>query len=287
MSEPAVDRDPFEVVAESFLERFRAGQRPGIEEYAARYPELADQIRELLPALVMVEQDLSIDPDPNGEQPPPIPSPVKERRLGDYRLLREIGRGGMGVVYEAEQVSLGRVALKVLPGHRAGDRDGLERFLREAKAAARLHHTNIVPVFEVGRDGELAYYAMQFIQGQGLDQVIDELARLRDPGRKPGGAGSPGPTSVATAPGVQGSAPGRIVESLLSGRFATGGAVAPRDVLPAVVTGPAATEPFACEATRTSDFVLSDPEPARPDDGPGDLGRAAGRQSGLDGRPFG
>jgi hypothetical protein len=80
-----------------------------------------------------------------------------------------------------------------------------------------------VPVFEVGRDGEIAFYAMQFIQGQGLDQVIDELRRLREPGRKPGGAGSPGPTAVATEPGVRGSAPGRIVESLLSGRFATGG----------------------------------------------------------------
>ena len=197
MSEPTVDRDPFEVVAESFLARFRAGQRPSIEDLAARHPELADQIRELLPALVMVEQDLTIDrrPGSNGSQPPPAPPPGKERRLGDYRILREIGRGGMGVVYEAEQVSLGRqVALKVLPGQVAGDRLALERFRREAKSAARLHHTNIVPVFEVGRDGEVAYYAMQFIEGQGLDKVIDELARLRDPGRKPGVAEGPGPT---------------------------------------------------------------------------------------------
>ena len=94
----------------------------------------------------------------------------------------------MGVVYEAEQVSLGRrVALKVLPRQVARDRQALERFRREAKAAARLHHTNIVPVFEVGQDGETAYYAMQFIQGQGLDQVIDELARLA-------------PSTAATAP---------------------------------------------------------------------------------------
>ena len=57
----------------------------------------------------------------------------------------------------------------------------LARFRREAKAAAGLHHTNIVPVFEVGQDGETAYYAMQYIQGQGLDQVIEELRRLRDP----------------------------------------------------------------------------------------------------------
>src|SRR5262249_51456578 len=77
MSEPTVDRDPFEVVAESFLARFRARERPSIEEYAARYPELADHIRELLPALVMVEQDLTIDPDPgaSGVRPPPVPAP--------------------------------------------------------------------------------------------------------------------------------------------------------------------------------------------------------------------
>ena len=69
MSEPTSDRDPFELVAESFLARYRAGERPSIEEYAARHPELADQIRRLLPALVMVEQDLSIDPDPGRRRP--------------------------------------------------------------------------------------------------------------------------------------------------------------------------------------------------------------------------
>ena len=100
--------------------------------------------------------------------------------MGDYRIIREIGRGGMGVVYEAEQISLGRrVALKVLPWQSARDRTTLERFRREARAAARLHHTNIVPVFEVGQEGEVRYYAMQFIQGQSLDAVIDELRRLR------------------------------------------------------------------------------------------------------------
>jgi Protein kinase domain len=219
MSQPSVERDPFEVVAELFLARFRAGQRPSVEELAAQYPELSDQIRELLPALVMVEQELTIDRDQNDEQPPPAATRGNEFRLGDYRILREIGRGGMGVVYEAEQVSLGRrVALKVLPRHVAVDGQALERFRREAKAAARLHHTNIVPVFEVGRDAEVAYYAMQFIQGQGLEQVIDELARLRGHERTPGRSGSPARTAAAAEIGTREQPPGRIAKSLLSGR---------------------------------------------------------------------
>jgi eukaryotic-like serine/threonine-protein kinase len=190
MSGSSLDRDPFEGVAESFLARYRAGERPSIAEYADRHPELADQIRRLLPALVMVEQDLSVDVDSAPDGRDTIEG--RPRRLGDYRLLREIGRGGMGVVYEAEQISLGRrVALKVLPHRVAQDPRALERFRREARAAARLHHTNIVPVFEVGQDGETAYYAMQFIQGQGLDQVIDELARLRARGRDGAATGGP------------------------------------------------------------------------------------------------
>ena len=155
-----------------------------MQEYVDRLPEMADEIREMFPALVEVEQ-VEEDARDDARRPPP-PATPRLRELGDYRIVREVGRGGMGVVYEAEQISLGRrVALKVLPGHVAGDRKALERFRREAKAAARLHHTNIVPVFEVGRDGDVAFYAMQFIQGQGLDQVIDELGRLRGRDAKP------------------------------------------------------------------------------------------------------
>ena len=97
-------------------------------------------------------------------------------RLGDFRILREIGRGGMGVVYEAEQESLGRrVALKVLPAACVASPTRLQRFLREAQAAARLHHTNIVPVFGVGHQDGIHYYVMQFIPGQGLDKVLAAL----------------------------------------------------------------------------------------------------------------
>ena len=106
----------------------------------------------------------------------------------------------MGVVYEAEQVSLGRrVALKVLPWPAGRDHTALERFRREARASARLHHTNIVPVFEIGHEGEVQYYAMQFIQGQSLDAVIDELRRLR--GGSPGGPAGGRPRADTGRPG--------------------------------------------------------------------------------------
>ena len=135
---------------------------------------MGDEIRELFPRSSRssrLKRCLKARPMP---APPPTPS---LRQIGDYRVIREVGRGGMGVVYEAEQISLGRrVALKVMPRGIAKDHNGQERFRREARAAARLHHTNIVPVFQVGQDGEVVFYAMQFIQGQGLDVVINELA---------------------------------------------------------------------------------------------------------------
>ena len=106
-------------------------------------------------------------------------------RLGDFRVLREAGRGGMGVVYEAEQESLGRrVALKVLAAHAIPDPAQVNRFEREARAAAQLHHTNIVPVFGVGEQDGLHYYVMQFIPGLGLDAVIEEVKRLRSRRRR-------------------------------------------------------------------------------------------------------
>ena len=142
----------------------------------------------------------------------------------------------MGVVYEAEQISLGRrVALKVLPRQASGDRMVQERFRREARAAARLHHTNIVPVYEVGQDGDVRFYAMQFIQGQGLDAVITELRRLRDrAGSEPRiRAASEGqslrPRGEHSRQGIDGPTLGEGVEvsavlrSILTGRFDPGG----------------------------------------------------------------
>ena len=102
---------------------------------------------------------------------PPVPE-----ALGDFRIIREIGRGGMGVVYEAEQLSLGRrVALKILARHALLEPESLERFRRESRAVAGLHHTNIVQVFGTGEQNGLHYFVMQLIHGVGLDRVLGEL----------------------------------------------------------------------------------------------------------------
>src|SRR5262249_51595609 len=176
------DRNPVEALAAEFLDRKRRGEQVTLEEYAERHPELADEIRAVFPALLMME-DLGGDSDGRTGSIAPGAGPVAgvaSGRLGEFLLLREVGRGGMGVVYEAEQESLGRrVALKVLPAGALADARQVRRFEREARAAARLHHTHIVPVFGGGLHEGTHYYVMQFIQGQGLDAVLDELKKLR------------------------------------------------------------------------------------------------------------
>jgi WD40 repeat protein/serine/threonine protein kinase len=218
MTDLSADRDPVEQLAEEFAERQRRGEHPAISEYTARYPQWAEQIRDLFPALALMEQLKPHDESSGASHGPDALAGGQPReRLGDYRILREVGRGGMGVVYEAEQESLGRrVALKVFPFHQLSGSRHLERFRREAKAAGRLHHTNIVPVFGVGASEGLHYYAMQFINGEGLDKVVQDLCRLRD--RQ--GCLAPGPVPDPTR------LTGSIAQGLLTGRFALAEAVA-------------------------------------------------------------
>ncbi|NQT85991.1 serine/threonine protein kinase, partial [bacterium] len=167
-------RDPFEELAAEFVERRRRGENPSVEEYAERYPELADEIRELFPTIGAIEGLQETELLPRGATPL---GDLPFEALGDYRIVGELGRGGMGIVYEAEQVSLARhVAIKVLPRSHLLDAVHLERFRREAQLAARLHHTNIVPIFGVGEQGGYHYYVMQLIRGIGLDRAVARLA---------------------------------------------------------------------------------------------------------------
>ncbi|MEM7455164.1 MAG: serine/threonine-protein kinase [Planctomycetota bacterium] len=172
-------RQLIDVLAEEFANRLRSGEKPSIEEYAARHPEIADEIRDVFPALVIMGQADAKSEFTLSETT--VDTQTYSDQIGDFRIIRKVGQGGMGVVYEAQQESLNRrVALKVLPGHIARNEKFIERFRREARAAGKLHHTNIVPVYDVGRDGDTFYYAMQFIEGQGLDDVQREVIRLNE-----------------------------------------------------------------------------------------------------------
>ena len=175
MSEPSL-REKMSVeslvarVADEFLERQKNGERPDIEEYAARYPEAADVVRKVLAALELIGRS-HLSGAGLSETPTELAG-----TLGDFLIVREVGRGGMGVVYEAEQISLRRrVALKVLPFAATMDARKLQRFHNEARAAACLHHPHIVPVYAVGCERSVHYYAMQFIDGQSLEGFLRQL----------------------------------------------------------------------------------------------------------------
>ncbi|MCA9013675.1 MAG: serine/threonine protein kinase, partial [Planctomycetaceae bacterium] len=172
-------------LAEQFADDVRRGACPTIAEYAGRYPEVATEICRLFPTILALESAKAASialttggASLGGEIPV---------ELGNFRIVEEIGRGGMGVVYIARQQSLDRtVALKVLP-RGSLSQSGAERFQQESKIAARLHHSNIVSVFGCGEHDGYRYYAMQLIQGVGLDEVIHNGNRSRPPITIPAG----------------------------------------------------------------------------------------------------
>ncbi len=209
MPDPSSDRDPVEALAAEFAERIRRGERPAVEEYATKHPALAKKINELFPTIAQMEQ-LKCRKEHSSATAVALGGPRPEN-LGDFRILREVGRGGMGIVYEAEQKSLGRrVAVKVLPQSSLLNARQLQRFHREAQSAAGLHHTNVVPVFGAGEEGGYHYIVMQMIPGVGLDEILLQLAESRR-------AESPETDPLATA---SGSSPAeRIAEVADAGRM--------------------------------------------------------------------
>jgi serine/threonine protein kinase len=197
MFEPDQTRDPLEVVAAEFAERFRRGELPSIADYAAQHPDLASDIEEFFPTIAVMERLKAHQEAWTARRA--LLGGVRLERLGDFRIVGEIGRGGMGIVYEAFQESLNRhVAVKVLPKQSLLDPKQLQRFRREAQTAARLHHTNIVPVFGVGEHEGFHYIVMQRIRGVGLDAVLQRLQSI-DAGR----GGDSGQAAAESDPGSE------------------------------------------------------------------------------------
>ena len=170
--------------------RIQAGEPVDVNAYAEAHPQHAEALRRLVPALHLLADLGRSAPVGSASGASAVAhADGPTGTLGDFHLLREVGRGGMGIVYEAEQISLGRrVALKVLPFAAAMDPKHLQRFKNEAQAAAHLQHPHIVPVYYVGCERGVHFYAMQFIDGHTLAAVINELRRLAAPEAPEGAA---------------------------------------------------------------------------------------------------
>jgi serine/threonine protein kinase len=178
-------------LVEELTAKLQAGEAIDFQAFVREHPDRAESLGKLLPALQMLAELGHSKPEGIAASAPDVSATDEVTgTLGDFRIFREVGRGGMGVVYEAEQISLGRkVALKVLPFAATLDAKQQQRFKNEAHAAAHLHHQNIVPVYAVGCERGVHYYAMQFIEGQTLAAMIGELRQLS--GLDPKEAASP------------------------------------------------------------------------------------------------
>lgn len=167
-------REPFELLASQFVEELRQGKKPSVELYAKRFRPHAEKIREVFPVLAMLEnariakEALSIRRN--------MPERFPFTRLGNCELLCELGRGGMGVVYQARDLQSGHlVAVKILPWRVSIVPEWVDRFEREARTAAQLRDRYIVPVFRYGQENGYCYFVMQFVNGIGLDRIINRL----------------------------------------------------------------------------------------------------------------
>jgi serine/threonine protein kinase len=192
-------------VVDEYLRELDAGRQPDRASYVNRYPELADIVQQCLEGLDLVRSGLAPSPvqdaSDRAEQPGRLASP-----LGDFQIVREIAQGGMGVVYEAVQLSLGRrVALKVLPFAATLDSRRLQRFKIEAQAAALLHHTHIVPIYAIGCERGVHFYAMQLIEGQSLAIVIEQLRHQEQ--REERGGGNTSAPPIPELPATESAGP--------------------------------------------------------------------------------
>lgn len=170
-------REPVEILASQFVEELRAGMNPNVEQYARRFPLHAEVIRESFPVLAMLEQTRLHNEAASIRRNMPETFPFT--RLGRCDLLCEIGRGGMGVVFQARESGTDHiVAVKVLPWRVSIVPEWQKKFEEEARVTARLRHRNIVPVFRFGQEHGYCYYVMQFVNGIGLDVIINRLREV-------------------------------------------------------------------------------------------------------------
>lgn len=172
-----------EEVYSAFCDAWLDGEEPDLEAFCREHPSIEKQLRERIERFMTTVKQLKQDCTTrvrelsglSGEAAAGSPGPDEEQ-LGDFVLIRELGRGGMGVVYEARQVSLNRtVALKVLPAHLTLRKESVERFRREASSGAKIKHPGIVEIHAVGEDRGNHFFAMELIEGAPLDRVIGEL----------------------------------------------------------------------------------------------------------------
>ncbi len=169
---PQALQEELSQILERYLDELESGKRPDPNQLIADHPELAEALRHSLSGLEFLYRATAT----LGAGRAPEADELPYRELGDFLIKHEIGRGGMGVVYEAEQISIGRkVALKVLPFAAVLDQKQIARFNNEAQAAGQLNHPHIVPIYSVGCERGVHYYSMQLIDGQSLDLAIQEL----------------------------------------------------------------------------------------------------------------
>ena len=173
---PSVDDPRVVQILDQYMQALESGQRPSREAVLARHPELAAPLAECLDGVEALHVASSAARQRDGSRSAASAEWQPGTPLGDFRIVREIGRGGMGVVYEAVQLSLDRrIALKILPFALTLDPRQLQRFKNEARAAAQLHHQHIVPIYQVGCERGVHFYAMQYVEGKSLAEVINEL----------------------------------------------------------------------------------------------------------------
>lgn len=187
-----------DAVLDAAIEDCRAGREVDADTLVRRHPKLAPDLRPALAAILAMYQPGGGDLSAAVGHGAPGEVLDGDRRLGEFRLLREIGKGGMGVVYEAEQASLGRrVALKVLPMAGLLDERQVQRFKNEARAAAALEHPNVVSVYAVGCERGVHYLAMRLIDGPPLSEVIRAVeAEARQTGTERVGASAANPLAA-------------------------------------------------------------------------------------------